>query len=779
MGWFEVISFYAALVHVLGSITSVASEVGRIHKISSPTSIALPLNDETILICEMNIVPDKFEWRFYKLDESQVSNPNALLNLTRDYVELPPKRFTNDKKKSTLTIKLTNSSSAGDYQCLAHYGASVVASVPDRITLTTLRNFPVQHTTHAVVSSGNTVVWKCDPPYSNPAAYVDYYYKDKPCPNSQGSSLVLQNIAEDQSGLYKCQAMNSLNPSSKVTSSGNLNITVKAHMQAEKPRFIVQPQSIYILQKGQTLFLECGAVGTPVPTVSWEKKNGILPKNRTEFVAGGLRIVDVVPEDDGVYICKYSNYKGSATHLITAMYNEEPTIIHGPKSTHAKEGENLELECTARGVPQPRITWFLNGQNVLGDKNIEAVENILYFVPFEKRHAGIIQCFATNMYGTTYSSADLEVIPKQISSANAVEDVVVAPVVPNHKRGKNNKKLKHKGTAEMIPPGRPIISRLNDESVVVRWFVPTNDGLPIQFFKVQYKELGPGKRSKWKTTNNDIAPNIRSYEVNNLKPEHTYKFRIAAVYSNNDNKLSPISDKFHLIRADFSTNNPLPIPILKHTETINTTSIRIFWEYTPFPNITVDGFYVNYMSASSAGDYMKATVEDEKTNTYIITHLIPDTVYDIKLQSFNSKMAGLFSPILKQKTDKLATESPLTTTVKSKSTDESASDSQLYIFIGVGVLVVTVLLSVVVPLIICTKWKQSKEAVNARGERTNKSSADEISHHIQAEANEYVVTQKNSKNNGCGPNRITITANPLADADNKNILARIFSRVKT
>lgn len=143
---------------------------------------------------------------------------------------------------------------------------------------------------------------------------------------------------------------------------------------------------------------------------------------------------------------------------------------------------------------------------------------------------------------------------------------------------------RHKGTAEMIPPSKPTISRLNDESVMVRWTVPDNNGLPIQFFKVQYRELGPAnhngthKGSKWRTTNADIPPHIRSYEVNNLKPDYSYRFRIAAVYSNNDNKLGPNSAKFHLTKADFFLRNPLPVPRLTRTEAADYSSITIYWE---------------------------------------------------------------------------------------------------------------------------------------------------------------------------------------------------------
>lgn len=57
------------------------------------------------------------------------------------------------------------------------------------------------------------------------------------------------------------------------------------------------------------------------------------------------------------------------------------------------------------------------------------------------------------------------------------------------------------------------------------------------------------------------------------------------------------------------------------------------------------------MSASTAGDYMKATVDGENTREYVITHLQPETIYDIKLQSFNSKLASEFSPIMKARTE--------------------------------------------------------------------------------------------------------------------------------
>lgn len=43
---------------------------------------------------------------------------------------------------------------------------------------------------------------------------------------------------------------------------------------------------------------------------------------------------------------------------------------------------------------------------------------------------------------------------------------------------------------------------------------------------------------------------------------------------------------------------------------------------------------------------MKATADGEHTREYVITHLQSDTIYEIKLQSFNSKLASEFSAIM-------------------------------------------------------------------------------------------------------------------------------------
>lgn len=445
-----------------------------------------------------------------------------------------------------------------------------------------MKDFPYQRDVVVSVSKGNTVLWYCDPPESNPEAYIDYFKAETSIPLSKktiNKLLILSNVTEQDSGEYKCQATNTgVNPVKKQFSKAVLKLNVVKDSPGIAPYFIMPQKSVYNVTSGSLVFLECSAVGHPPPKVVWFKKTGQLPYQRTEMIQGGLIIKNITSSDEGVYVCNYTNYYGAVSHHITLIYNEKPSVECLLNTTDVKQGAQLDLECIVKGTPEPQISWFLNGCSVNTEKAIEAIGNRINFNPVEKRHAGNLQCFARNSIGTAYSSISIKVIPLSTSI-----DVSSTPIHTAHHR--SNKKSTRKPSkykpAKMIPPSKPTISRLNDEAVVVRWSVPSNNGLPIQFFKVQFRELGPanhsGKASKWKTTNADIPPNIKDYDVTNLKPDNFYRFRIAAVYSNNDNKLSPNSDKFYLKRLDFDDRNPLPIPLITHTETINDTSVKIYW----------------------------------------------------------------------------------------------------------------------------------------------------------------------------------------------------------
>ena len=205
---------------------------------------------------------------------------------------------------------------------------------------------------------------------------------------------------------------------------------------------------------------------------------------------------------------------------------------------------------------------------------------------------------------------------------------------------------------KMAPPSKPEISRLSEDSVMVRWDVPINDGLAINFFKIQFRELEPRRDNPgpaWRTVDEDIAPHIHSYAVSGLKTGASYKFRIVAVYSNNDNRVGPKSNKYVLLK-DPPMKRPSNGPFIHAAEAISQSAILLRWTYVEQDAVPVDGFFIHYRDTSSAGEYYKATSLGSNTRSHIITHLLPDTSYDIKMQCFNVAGTSNFSNIVTNKT---------------------------------------------------------------------------------------------------------------------------------
>ncbi|XP_037051243.1 interference hedgehog isoform X1 [Bradysia coprophila] len=769
--------------------SSNSSKLG-VHMIRSPESTIAPLRDEVLFECELNLSPDRLEWRF----RSATSN-----GLSDDYLYLTK----NDRYNITTfdgTSKLrvyVNQNSVGEYQCVAWFGASALASIPARLTLaaisldnktslnsssedgTTLsRNLPLQ-IVHWKVHPGNSILIKCGDVVSNPAPAWSFFKDDSPVPTSvpqlSSGSLILQSITSEHSGMYSCSAVNSIT-GNEIKLRQKIELVVESTAKSA-PKFLVSPVQKFAVKPGATAILECPGVANPIPKAVWSRPDAAIYNNRTTVLNYGLQILDVMPDDRGMYVCRLDNgITPVLVHTIQLEVQEMPSITDGPQETLTNEGDSLELRCMTRGYPQPIIYWMINGADTKWDPLIKSNGSSLVIETVQKKHAGIVQCFAKNDAGEVNFSNLLQVKPKQISGELGLQPLGTFPQTTranDHtgKPAKGHKKHKH----TMIPPSRPSITRLSDNKVMVRWTVPAKGGLPISFFKVQYRVLGDTSkkvpRTIWMTDSEDILPEVRMYELDNLKPDHYYRFRIAAVYSNNDNKLSNVSTKFLLQRGSqlgpFKSN--LIAPNLTRVEAISETAIVLHWLFPSRPTSPVDGFYAYYRKASTAGEYMKATVDGMQTRHFKIDHLEPGTAYEFKLQSFTASAASDFLAIITGKTLKPSTPPPLTDTSENETT-VNTSKSYLPLIAG-GTGGGSLLLFATILACVCMKRRNADRDDDAN---ENKAHPD----HIQAEPNGFAGANgrgglisspihKSSRLNGVVP-RMNITSNPLAQDGDKN-----------
>lgn len=118
---------------------------------------------------------------------------------------------------------------------------------------------------------------------------------------------VMQNKKEDDSGVYWCEASNS------IGSVRSRNATLEVAVMAED--FQMTPESTKVAQ-GDTAVLRCMApVAYPEPTVTWFKNKKPLDLTSSKRIrktdTGNLVIMEVEKSDTGDYFCKADNLLGS------------------------------------------------------------------------------------------------------------------------------------------------------------------------------------------------------------------------------------------------------------------------------------------------------------------------------------------------------------------------------------------------------------------------------------------------------------------------------------
>lgn len=212
-------------------------------------------------------------------------------------------------------------------------------------------------------------------------------------------------MTSDQSGTYSCSAVNSIT-GNEIKLLQKIELVVESTTKSA-PKFLVSPVQKFSVKPGAIAILECPGVGNPIPKAVWSRPDAAIYNNRTTVLSYGLQILDVIPEDRGMYVCRLDNgITPVLTHTIQLEVQEAPSITDGPQETLTNESESLELRCMARGYPLPTIYWMINGADTRWDKLIKSNGSALIIETVEKKHAGIVQCFAKNDAGEVSELSD-------------------------------------------------------------------------------------------------------------------------------------------------------------------------------------------------------------------------------------------------------------------------------------------------------------------------------------------------------------------------------------
>uniref|UniRef100_A0A3Q3BMI5 B-cell receptor CD22 n=2 Tax=Kryptolebias marmoratus TaxID=37003 RepID=A0A3Q3BMI5_KRYMA len=197
--------------------------------------------------------------------------------------------------------------------------------------------------------------------------------------NGESSSQITENITdfhtEDLTPFTQRHSSTlTFNPSSehhgtnitcKVSFTGGITTeeTVMLNVSYVKEVKITGDTSV---REGETLNLTCSVDSFPPSDVMWAKfgtenllQNDSSTHLQEEQGISSVSISNVTLDVSGLYICtaKHGNKTLSKTVNITVPYKREPQIIG---NLSLKEGDDLNLTCTAESFPPSVISWIRN-----------------------------------------------------------------------------------------------------------------------------------------------------------------------------------------------------------------------------------------------------------------------------------------------------------------------------------------------------------------------------------------------------------------------------------
>ncbi|XP_050712648.1 neogenin-like isoform X3 [Eriocheir sinensis] len=262
--------------------------------------------------------------------------------------------------------------------------------------------------------------------------------------NDTPSIWCLRNRECSHAGEYCCQANKS-----KVSQQATLTVKeAYALRDPQRPVLTAQPKST-IGKVGDKITVDCAANGYPEPAMVCLRDSATIhmadldtlfcgttssslhihglqeedegtyrcrAENRdldTLFcgtTTSSLHIHGLQEEDEGTYMCWAENREDSLDAVAHIQVQVAPRFLRQPANALAYEKENVELECSVYGQPEPSLHWLKNGELLVETDFCDGVDiyhlqsvsgnNLQILGLVRQEDSGMYQCVAHSSPGT-------------------------------------------------------------------------------------------------------------------------------------------------------------------------------------------------------------------------------------------------------------------------------------------------------------------------------------------------------------------------------------------
>uniref|UniRef100_H2ZG17 Follistatin-related protein 5 n=1 Tax=Ciona savignyi TaxID=51511 RepID=H2ZG17_CIOSA len=154
---------------------------------------------------------------------------------------------------------------------------------------------------------------------------------------------------------------------------------------------------------GGSVSLQCGIKGDPNPIWRHYGYDVQAQGNPNINVIGDqLKISEVSPKNAGNYTC-HARKRPEMKQVIRLSVHSAPHVKIYPRTQHVETGSSFNVMCHVRGIPPPRITWLMNGDQLemeSGRYVIMSNNTELHINSAQESDSAAYSCLATNVAGS-------------------------------------------------------------------------------------------------------------------------------------------------------------------------------------------------------------------------------------------------------------------------------------------------------------------------------------------------------------------------------------------